>query len=1453
LARVPALAGLVLALGLILAPAARAAVSAVKLAPASAGAVRFTVTVPEPALAATGDANGDVRFGLDGYDLIGNPGAPGLPVRVITVAVPPLGDVHLNAVASETSVMDAITIAPQPAIDADGNDPGVRRLEAYAARGSSLPVGARLLQVTWIRNQRIARIAIEPAAYEPALRRLTLARRVDVDLQVQPMSGLGPAAEPNDPFEVVYRATLANYEQGRSWRRPGIADLFAASRRLGLQPDRALGITPPETTTVLYGHSWVKIAITRPGFYAVNYSTMRATSLFGNAGAKFDSLRLFTLPGYPLLPEQAYCDSCDLREVPIGTIDKSAAGTPDGDFSYNTDTFYFFAQGPSGWASEYDAAYPDSIYLDHPYELKSYYYLTIATPEAPVGGAPQRIAARSNVTPAGVATAVTTFPDRVHFEQDAEYWPDATPLGTTYFWEKWFWASMTPGNGFSYAFDLPGADTTQVARFRLRQWGVTDNQTLHACPADVWDHNLDVSFNDVAFRTRHWNYYIARLGGAQTFDSTAAFLKTTGNQLRVTVPVVSTPSCLTRSDRSALAWFELYYQRKLEPQGDTLAFRSPGTSGPYLYRIGPFPRDRYPRLFDVTDPMRPTELQLNDAMWSGAEATGWTLAFQDTASMVRRYRVFPDSLISVARVSAASIADAPATSLGDNLRSRFNGADDVIIFYDGFVQAAEALAAARTKRLPLVGRTAPFLVKTVPVSALYDQFSGGRTDPAAIRNFLRSAFLNWQVPPTFVTLLGDASYDYKNITNRAPSGQPGTLLPTYENGFDEEAIIMRQFTTDDWLLNVTDPTSFIPDFFGGRIPAGDAASALAVVNQKIIAYETSAPLGEYRNSVLLLADDDMQGTACDGIQWGHLTQTDSLNVNHIPAHSDREFVYLHTYPTGPGGTKPEARAELKKDLNQGVSLFNFVGHGSPFKVTDEGVMLDTDAGSIANGNRLFAFIAASCDVGKFSDPTVQSLGERLMMLPASGAICVIAATERAFSNENSNLNRYLYDQVFLRDTLRVGGSVVAGAGQYHVPLSAALLAAKISAPGTGAINNSKYQLMGDPATALNLPRLWSEVTLSDAQGNPVTEMGRGQTITFTGHVYDRPEAALRQPVDVDGLTSMLIEDSAPTDNTAGSPYDFDTRGNPCPSRSWHLDYRYRAGPMYHGDVSVSHGTFTGHFVVPVDATLGTRGRVRSYLQGTSTAVAVDGAGASTLPVVTGTLSGTDTQGPRITLSFLGGAQSVRPDATLKIDLFDESGIMTTAHAPQNSIIVTMDGNTTSRSDVTSSFRYAADSYQQGTASYVLPHLATGSHSVQVQAADNLATGIAASQHRTSATLNFDVVDIPSLSITRAYLFPNPARSSGSGSGGAFIVDAPGDSLNTMIRIFTISGRVVRVLKRFGGQGQVQIPWDGRDAEGEPLANGTYLFRVYVNARETDGTSSSREKASTEGRFVILNR
>jgi hypothetical protein len=896
------------------------------------------------------------------------------------------------------------------------------------------------------------------------------------------------------------------------------------------------------------------------------------------------------------------------------------------------------------------------------------------------------------------------------------------------------------------------------------------------------------------------------------------------------------PGDLARNDRSALAWFDLYYQRAFRPVSDRVDFDTPdGGNGAVVYRVGPFTDPAPPYVFDVTDAGRPVRISVpGDTLHWAVRPDGHFLRFQAQETSRRRYRILPqDSVVTLAQ---QNLKEAPFTSL-ENLRSFTERADYIVIYYDGFRAAADSLAAWRRQHLPLHGATPPFETKIVPISALYDQFSGGRTDPAAIRNFLRAAYYNWNaggVPrrPTFVTLLGDASYDYKNIKGAAPAGQPGSLVPTYDDNFDDSFIVRRQFSTDDWMLNVDDARVVIPDFLGGRLPVDDPATALAVVRGKVLEHERSAPLGEWRNRIMLIADDNMQGELPDQLKLVHLKQTVLLDTLFTPQHLDRDYVYLQTYPTGPSQSKPGAKDDIRQGIQDGVSIVNFVGHGSPVQFADERVIVDSDVGAMTNAPRFPVIISASCDVGKFNDPTLTSLGEHLITTTAGGAVGVISATELAFSGQNATLNQIIYRELFRRDTVDC---------QYHVPLAEALLESK-----TGFSNEQKYQLLGDAATSVALPRLWVDLSLTDSAGVPVTEVRRGQTLTFRGQVKTCPDG---DPVSLNGVAALLVEDS--------HEFDFvsqDLLRDGIPLRD-STHYVFRAGPIYRGDVSVTNGVLQGRFIVPLEAREGTRGRIRAYVEGQSAGESfrTDGVGSQPVTVSTGVASASDVAGPRITLSFVGGSTNVRPDAVLQVDLFDPSGILTTDHTPQNGIIVTVDGNSTTRADITSSFRYAADSYQSGVAAFQLPDLALGPHTLSVSAADNLASGPGAATHRARASLDFTVVEQPDLRIAHAYLFPNPTESAWGRGGGQFVVDAPGDSVNVLLRIYTASGHLIRTLTVFGGQGQIQVPWDGLDDEAHPLANGVYFFRVHVNPRDPDGTSSPRRKADADGRFVIVNR
>src|SRR5262245_32906120 len=233
----------------------------VRLAPATPGAVRFTVAVPVPKLTRVDLEQGFDALALEGYSAQGEPGTPVLPTRTLTIAVPPVGDVRLTAAATETNVREGVTLAPFPGLDREGRSvQATRKLAAYGATGSGAPMAARLLGVTWMRNQRVARVSIEPVAYEPSARRLTVAARIDVELAVTAAGSLGPPAEPNDPFESVYRLTLLNYEQGIAWRRPRADKLVRAAGRGALPAAARAALTVPPDTSVYVGRTWIKIA-----------------------------------------------------------------------------------------------------------------------------------------------------------------------------------------------------------------------------------------------------------------------------------------------------------------------------------------------------------------------------------------------------------------------------------------------------------------------------------------------------------------------------------------------------------------------------------------------------------------------------------------------------------------------------------------------------------------------------------------------------------------------------------------------------------------------------------------------------------------------------------------------------------------------------------------------------------------------------------------------------------------------------------------------------------------------------------------------------------------------------------------------------------------------------------------------------------------------------------------
>jgi hypothetical protein len=92
----------------------------------------------------------------------------------------------------------------------------------------------------------------------------------------------------------------------------------------------------------------------------------------------------------------------------------------------------------------------------------------------------------------------------------------------------------------------------------------------------------------------------------------------------------------------------------------------------------------------------------------------------------------------------------------------------------------------------------------------------------------------------------------------------------------------------------------------------------------------------------------------------------------------------------------------------------------------------------------------------------------------------------------------------------------------------------------------------------------------------------------------------------------------------------------------------------------------------------------------------------------------------------------------------------------------------------------------------------------------------------------------SLSLRQVGAYPNPFDSF-----TAFTYQLTGPADAVAIRIYTISGRMVKELGGSRTAGFSQVGWDGRDADGNQVANGLYIFRVVAHGPEAEDDFTGR--------------
>ncbi|CUS97507.1 type IX secretion system sortase PorU [Candidatus Chrysopegis kryptomonas] len=828
-------------------------------------------------------------------------------------------------------------------------------------------------------------------------------------------------------------------------------------------------------------------------------------------------------------------------------------------------------------------------------------------------------------------------------------------------------------------------------------------------------------------------------------------------------------------------WFEIVYPRTFKAVNDFISFYSYDTSAVVEYKVYGFSSNDV-RMFDVTD-------FGNVKMISGNVNAG-EFVFQvlEQAGQVRHFiGVGANGYKRVSKIEKVK---------NTNLRGETEGADWIVITHPDFISQAKKLAEHRAKKDSLK-------TLVVDVTDIYNEFSSGMLDPVAIRDFLKFAFDRWNKKPFYVLLFGDGDYDYKNVEVADKN-----WIPSYESKEGLQQI--WTYTSDDFYVLLT-PDPYI-DMAIGRLPVQTQDEAEIIVN-KIIQYENNSDFGMWRNTILFAADDGLtSGDNTDG--QIHTLQSESLANYYTPDYIDKRKIYLVSYPTvytSVGRRKPDAAKALVDYINRGCAIVNWIGHGNPFVWAHERIFeIGYTIQNLKNENRLPFVVAATCDFGRFDNPKTQSSTEVLLTLKNGGAIGVLTSARLVYSSDNAAFNYKFFDELFKSTpeykTTRLGDAMFRVKQVY------------------ASLNDLKFILFADPALRLTLPRYSAVVdTINGKDQNQVVQLKALGKVNFSGRVQKND----REMLNVSGNVEFTL-------------FDAQKRLTYLDEKGWIFNFVDQGNLLFKGVYSVKNGNFKGEFMLPKDISFSNeRAKAIAYFYGNG----IDGVGFAGNIVINGIDSNFvgDFKGPEIEIflnnkSFKSG-DVVSNEATLIVEIFDESGVNVSTSAIGHRIEAFIDDNPTGI-DLSEFYKTKPDDYKRGEIVYKLPTLSPGKHRLKVKAWDIF-------NNSSSSEVEFKIAESGEFAIYNVFNYPNPFSDKTYFTFQKVAVenDVPVD---VEIKIYTLSGKLINKIERFGLTGNfIAIEWDGKDMDGDEISNGVYIYKVIVK------TFDGLKKAESIGKLVVM--
>ncbi len=346
---------------------------------------------------------------------------------------------------------------------------------------------------------------------------------------------------------------------------------------------------------------------------------------------------------------------------------------------------------------------------------------------------------------------------------------------------------------------------------------------------------------------------------------------------------------------------------------------------------------------------------------------------------------------------------------------------------------------------------------SMTTSAIYQDFSGGKQDVTAIRNFIRFQYQKNGSKLKYVILLGDASIDYKGQNIVSTALEKSCFVPTYQSAESLQPLL--SYASDDF-YGIMDTNSL----FGqegeqekkthmqvsiGRIPVKNPQEANMFIH-KLMDYESKSRTRA--TQFAWLADDgDANIHMQDAEDFSKLLRDGFMM-------GQQHKVFLDQYPMQQANgvyTSPLATQATLQLFDQKADFIHYTGHGSESGLADEKLITTNDLVGLKNSGNLPILLTATCQFGRFDDPNLLSGGEVSLLSDQGGAIALMSTTRPVYQSSN-----YLFGQAFYQNLLAKRNDSTYRLGD--------LFRDAKNQSQSGVINRN-IQLLGDPS--LTLP--WS--------------------------------------------------------------------------------------------------------------------------------------------------------------------------------------------------------------------------------------------------------------------------------------------------------------------------------------------------------------------------------------------